>query len=127
MLQVVPGKSDGSKQPAEASHTLIWVTVACLLGQLVLLASVFGAGFWLGQRCTKERKLNAVVIDEVKAEELTIEALKTRLRQMQEPVSGLKAELVARYENAVNWQPGRKLLMTGAVASVRPRAGVQKG
>jgi len=127
MLQVVPGKSDGSKQPAEASHTLIWVTVACLLGQLVLLASVFGAGFWLGQRCTKERKLNAVVIDEVKAEELTIEALKARLRQMQEPVSGLKAELVARYENAVNWQPGRKLLMTGAVASVRPRAGVQKG
>ena len=127
MLQARPGQSERSEQVAEADHTLIWVTVTCLLGQLLLLAVVFGAGFWFGRRCTKECSSDAVVFDEVKADELTVEALKTRLKQMHEPVSGLKAELVARYENAVNWQPGRNLLMTGAVASVRPRAGVQKG
>ena len=115
----MPGRSMSTEKPAEVDNTLVWVLVSCVLGQLTLLALAFVVGFVVGRRL---RPSIPALVYEVKAEELTIESLKARLKNLRFPTSGQKAELVDRYEKAT---AGTKLVVAGTVAAGRPRAGVQ--
>ena len=89
------------------------------MGQLVLLMLSFVVGFQIG-RCS--RPSTTPTTFEVKAEELTVESLRARLKDLGISSTGLKAELVERFEKAT---AGTKLRLTRAAAASRPRAGVQ--
>ena len=135
------GTSAEKQEPAEVDNALVWVLAACVMGQFILLALCFLVGYQIGKwqsiTAAADPPVTAaagppVVVQtpatdqatlEVHAAELTIEALRARLKSLGIPQTGLKEELVERLEQAMI-RP--KLTKTTSISrsGSRPRAGI---